>query len=574
MQPSSSSSVSVEHYSIFCGVFMYKDFEPSPGAFIDWRRRLNAPVEFIAHVKKLYYENYFANIYIDHQEGKSSEFNTILHHETSKELLEKPIVFSLKETGDQLFQITWFDRYIFSDGLGIFSFKVEHITQASTSYSIIASLIKALRNPGCEIILDRTVTSINAFIKEMILPGLLLPTDWDKHFSSLKNFTMVNDLKAETFTEDLEKILFELAHAMPMGSVGSQNIHSPTRDYYNKVYAESSIGVFGNWKAIPLLDSFTRLSTQFSDTFRSWEQEYLQIYIGCLYFKYQLINFNDQWKAASQSKKNAVLLKDQFVSFLSNHSSPSISYKFLPNLLFEKMNDALEIKKVKDMVESKMNRITEVAESKANVLKESDRPTRGSVIFPGFDHDIFISFRQNDNKLGWVSEFVDQLKDELAATLKQPVSISFDRYREESADGNPKEWIQEGKLNCPIIIPIISHTYSDPNGIAWHELLNFNQKARASDWGRDIALENGNVTSRILPVCIHELDDEDKILFAEELGMALRTVDFIYREPGVNRPLKPDDDAKLNLSKTSYRNQINKLANVIKEVVKGIQKMN
>jgi len=37
----------------------------------------------------------------------------------------------------------------------------------------------------------------------------------------------------------------------------------------------------------------------------------------------------------------------------------------------------------------------------------------GSLI-PGYEYDIFISYRQKDNKLdGWVTEFVSQLKGEL-----------------------------------------------------------------------------------------------------------------------------------------------------------------
>jgi hypothetical protein len=37
-----------------------------------------------------------------------------------------------------------------------------------------------------------------------------------------------------------------------------------------------------------------------------------------------------------------------------------------------------------------------------------------SSIIPGYEYDIFISYRQKDNKYdGWVTEFVDNLKKEL-----------------------------------------------------------------------------------------------------------------------------------------------------------------
>ncbi len=43
-------------------------------------------------------------------------------------------------------------------------------------------------------------------------------------------------------------------------------------------------------------------------------------------------------------------------------------------------------------------------------------------------------------------------------------------------------------------------------------------------------------------------------------------------EPGVNRPLKPSDNKSDNQSRTDYRNQINKVANAVKELIEGITK--
>jgi dienelactone hydrolase len=54
-------------------------------------------------------------------------------------------------------------------------------------------------------------------------------------------------------------------------------------------------------------------------------------------------------------------------------------------------------------------------------------------------------------------------------------------------------------------------------------------------------------------------------------GGFLRGVEFIYKEPGVNRPLKPDDDEKINLNKTKYRNQINKVALAVKDIIGSLK---
>ncbi len=198
-------------------------------------------------------------------------------------------------------------------------------------------------------------------------------------------------------------------------------------------------------------------------------------------------------------------------------------------------------------------------------------------IIQGYEYDIFISYRQKDNKGDrWVSEFVDALKTELESTFKEEISVYFDI--------NPHDGLLEThdvnaslreKLKCLIFIPIISQTYCDPQSFAWQqEFCAFNKLAKEDQFGRDIKLGGGNVASRILPIKINDLDPEDKTLLENELGGVLRSIEFIYREAGVNRPLKPYDDAKENLNRTNYRNQVNKVANSIKEIITAIKKPN
>ena len=192
----------------------------------------------------------------------------------------------------------------------------------------------------------------------------------------------------------------------------------------------------------------------------------------------------------------------------------------------------------------------------------------------GYEYDIFISYRQKDNKYdGWVSEFVENLKRELEATFKEDISVYFDINPHdkllETYDVNAS--LKE-KLKCLIFIPIISQTYCDAKSFAWqYEFVAFNKFAKTDKLGRDIKLISGNVASRILPVKIHDIDMEDKTLLENELGVVLRAVDFIYTEPGINRPLKPSDNKIENQNKTEYRNQLNKLANAIKEIIGSIK---
>jgi TolB-like protein/Tfp pilus assembly protein PilF/predicted metal-dependent HD superfamily phosphohydrolase len=196
-----------------------------------------------------------------------------------------------------------------------------------------------------------------------------------------------------------------------------------------------------------------------------------------------------------------------------------------------------------------------------------------SSLIQGNENDIFISYRHNDNRSGWVTEFVRHLNEELASTIKDPVSVYFDSNPYDGLlETHDVDKSLEGKLKSLIFIPVLSQTYCDTKSFAWqHEYLAFNTLAKQDSLGRDIKLSNGNVTSRILPIKIHDLDSEDKSLLENEIGGTLRSIDFIYKEPGVNRPLKITDNRGDNQNKTDYKNQVNKVANAVKEIIYAIK---
>jgi TolB-like protein len=192
-----------------------------------------------------------------------------------------------------------------------------------------------------------------------------------------------------------------------------------------------------------------------------------------------------------------------------------------------------------------------------------------SSIIPGFEYDIFISYRHNDNLDGWVTDFVLNLERELKATVKKPLTIYFDKNPHDGLlETHNVNKSLEGKLKCLIFIPVISQTYCDQDSFAWqHEFCAFNKLASADQFGRDIKLSSGNVASRILPVKIHDLDAEDKNTIENEINGTLRPIDFIYTQSGVNRPLTSLDHKEDNSNKTFYRDQINKTANAVKQII-------
>lgn len=195
-------------------------------------------------------------------------------------------------------------------------------------------------------------------------------------------------------------------------------------------------------------------------------------------------------------------------------------------------------------------------------------------IIPGYEYDIFISYRHNDNRSGWVTDFIAALQEELAATMKEPVSVYFDTNPHDGLlETHSVEKSLESKLKCLIFIPILSQTYCDTKSYAWqYELLPFYKLAKEDSIGMDIKLRNGNYASRILPIRIHDFEQKDIKLFEKVTGSVLRSIDFIFKtSSGVNRPLRSNEDhPNDNLNKTYYRDQINKVANAINEIFRGV----
>jgi dienelactone hydrolase len=196
-------------------------------------------------------------------------------------------------------------------------------------------------------------------------------------------------------------------------------------------------------------------------------------------------------------------------------------------------------------------------------------------IIEGFNYDIFISYRQKDNKGDrWVSEFFEALKTELESAFKEEISVYFDfnphdgLLETHDVDASLKE-----KLKCLVCIPIISRTYCDPNSFAWeHEFKVFVEQASRDQFGLKVKLSGGNIGNRILPVRIHDLDQSDIKLFESTIGGALRSIDFVYKETGVNRQLRTkDDDIIKSPGQILYRDQINKVALAIKDIIESMK---
>lgn len=68
-------------------------------------------------------------------------------------------------------------------------------------------------------------------------------------------------------------------------------------------------------------------------------------------------------------------------------------------------------------------------------------------LIPGYNYDIFISYRQKDNKHdGWVSKFVEALKTDLKAIFKEDDFLNF----REHLHNRHKETLNRVKIRLSI----------------------------------------------------------------------------------------------------------------------------
>lgn len=205
-----------------------------------------------------------------------------------------------------------------------------------------------------------------------------------------------------------------------------------------------------------------------------------------------------------------------------------------------------------------------------------------SSLITGYEFDIFISYSHKDNlptpgfgrheSDGWVTQFVADLRKELESISKEDISIYFD---ENPRDGLPETYqfdkSAEGKLKSLIFIPIISQTYCDPKSFVWqHEFLAFISNAKENTFGTEASLLNDNISNRIIPVKIHDIDATDNTLIEKEIGQ-VRSIDFIVKSAGVNRSLTQKDDELRSPGQILYRDQINKVANTIKDILSRLR---
>lgn len=355
------------YYTIITGIFEFdsKEIENADISqkYVTWQNRLDDKTaeEFNQHIRNNYYENFISAVYPEITHNRKNHQNKITHL-TNKNLVENKLTITTVLNGKEFNGVIDFvDVYLCPGGVGIFSCKIRPLEMENISISMIPEIVKSIKSINKNVIINSEQYSLCDFFEQTILKSLMIKKSLQSYNPNLKTYAVI-DLNNKSLDEKiLNQVLYSIGTASEMGMSENEGLFIPSEIYYNQLLQTNRLSIFKNWTALCLFDSITRISLNLPDDHKIWEQEYYNIYVLNLYQKAFLYKVNSELSNLNKITRNTESLKTKFISFINDFRFTAISYKFLPNLIYEKFNAVLDITNEVNQMEVKIQRINELA---------------------------------------------------------------------------------------------------------------------------------------------------------------------------------------------------------------------
>ncbi len=360
-------------YIIVCGMFKYdtkainqKEFW---SLYTHWQNRINKG-DYQAtfnYFNSSYYDGYLNNVFpeIRHDKSRRDELDPkFLNHLTNKSLIKNRLDIGLMINSEKTVScfIEFADIYLFPHGNGIFSIKLS-LDDDNLNLGKISDFINKVRQLNSIVKIDKKEIKLKDFIDDIIFKPLNSKEDWTYYNPKLKSYNII-DVKKQISEDELNYLLYDMGNVAPIGSAKGDGVYAPSDEYLKNQMENNKLSVFKNWSAISLFDTFTKISWTFPDTVKSWEYDYFHIYIHCLHLKFYMYLTNSKISDVTIVTKETENIRDDFIEFINDYYQTQISYKFLPDLIQDKLLYALEIHSEIQMMETKIQRINEHAQEK------------------------------------------------------------------------------------------------------------------------------------------------------------------------------------------------------------------
>ena len=348
-------------YTLFAGIL-----EMRPNSIIekqlaiyyhDWERRLfNGEYQAtLDHLRDNYYDSFLLGMLPGLLDENAKNNSDYLRRYTRKELLKPEFQVELKGQ-KQALKSEYFDLYFFPNGLALFFFKVEF--EKKPSLELIPEMIYQMRKLTTKLVIDGSEISVQDWIKLQLQPVVKLDKNWNSYIPQLKSYNIL-DINENLDQTQMDELLYDLATLSPLGTAAGSDMNAPSATYFNELMGKHKISVFKNWSALSLFDTFTMVSMNKKDPYRLWEYDYLNIYLMAIYIKGFIYLANTTLSDVTVANKKSELVKNTFIEFINDYYISNISYRFLPNILNDKMTQGLDIQVEISKMENKINRLNE-----------------------------------------------------------------------------------------------------------------------------------------------------------------------------------------------------------------------
>ncbi len=268
------------------------------------------------------------------------------------------------------------ELYLFRGHIGLFSLKIE--LEPDQTIGVISDILNKIRNFNAK---DSDNNEWHNWISKNYLTGIVLrsteknPVEADE-FSGSK-FKLFTAYDLEFNEEDRPGLLYDMGTVSPINSGKGLTGLSPDPEYFNQLL-QNRVAAFKNWEALCLFDGFCAIGHKFlldRDGLlkKDWDETYFRIYLFRLFFKYNLYRYSTL--VSKEDSDKAVEYRDQFEDFLNHYNISHISFNFLPNMIFEKVGNALQLQSEVDMFRERIRNLStaiqEQKQAKTNMLLQA-----------------------------------------------------------------------------------------------------------------------------------------------------------------------------------------------------------
>lgn len=259
---------------------------------------------------------------------------------------------------------------LFEDGFGLFTIdiRIEKEQLNLSDYSDASNFTRNFETP----LMNSGYEKWHQYIDNEILMGSITRGESikvDDYSGTKYKLYMIVDSPESLTTEQRDHLMIDLATVSQVGATGTEGPYSLDPNYYKKLLEKNAISVYGNWKGLALLDTFTVFGSGILS--QDWQKQtysktYYTIYMYCLFVKYSLFKFNYEIADLDEDRRTT------FQQFMSKYYYNYISYNFLPTELFTKIKIGLDIDNERSLLNQKIelvgNQIQEEQQDRTNKI--------------------------------------------------------------------------------------------------------------------------------------------------------------------------------------------------------------